>query len=126
MNTTFDKNWLIRTFTEKLAMGDTNPIVMECVRHSNRMVVITPIFRDGFLIDVVETDMTFPKVRKPIPFPKSIQDMKNLFHRGKEGLEDFFYDIGLLGESQVVYVGKDKRGHEIWETVDTDTWKRVI
>ena len=107
-------------------MGDTNPIVMECVRDENRKVIITPIFKNGFLGDVIETEISLKKDKKPFSFPRSIQDAKNLFYKGKESLEGFFYDIGLLGADLETYLGKDEDGNEIWEISETETWRRVI
>lgn len=127
MNTSFvDKNWLIKTFTDKLAMGDTNPIVLRSERDENRMLVVTPIFKNGFLIDVIETEISSKEDKKPISIPRSIKEAKNLFFRGKEGLESFFYDIGLLGEDLETYLGRDENGNEIWESSKTETWRRVI
>ena len=127
LNTSFtDRNWLIKTFTDKLAMGDTNPIVLQSERDENRMLVVAPIFKNGFLIDVIETEISSKEDKKPISFPRSIKEAKNLFYRGKESLESFFYDIGLLGEDLETYLGKDENGNEIWESSKTETWRRVI
>lgn len=127
MNTNFtNQNWLIKTFTDKLAMGDTNPIVMQNDKDNNRYIVITPIFKNGFLVDVIETEFAYKEDEKPFVFPRNLHDVKNLFHRGKERLEDFFCYIGIAGDYQEVYLGKDKNGDEIWEIVSYDTWKRVI
>ena len=127
LNTSFvDKNWLIKTFTDKLSVGDTNPIVLRSERNENRMLVVTPIFKNGFLIDVIETEISSKEDKKPFSFPRSIQDAKNLFYKGKESLETFFYDIGLLGEDLETYLGKDENGNEIWESSKTETWRRVI
>lgn len=133
MNTSFiNKNWLIKTFTDKLDMGDTNPIVMECVRDENRLLVVTPIFKNGFLIEVIETEMTVKQDKQSFSFsfPRSIQDTKtktkNLFYRGKENLENFFYDIGILGGDLETYLGRDEDGNEIWEISETEEWRRII
>ena len=127
LNTSFvDKNWLIKTFTDKLSVRDTNPIVMKSERDENRMLVVTPIFKNGFLIDVIETEMTMKQDKKPISFPRSIKEAKNLFYKGKESLEGFFYDIGLLGADLETYLGRDENGNEIWESSKTETWERVI
>ena len=127
LNTSFtDRNWLIKTFTDKLAMGDTNPIVLQSERDENRMLVVTPIFKNGFLVDVIETEISSKEDKKPFSFPRSIKEAKNLFYRGKESLETFFYDIGLLGEDLETYLGKDENGNEIWESSKTETWRRVI
>lgn len=127
MNTSFiDKNWLIKTFTDKLAIGDTNPIVMKCVRDENRLLVVTPIFKNGFLVDVIETEMTIKQNRRLFSFPRSIQDAKNLFYKEKENLENFFYDIGILGGDLETYLGRDEDGNEIWEISETEEWRRII
>lgn len=127
MHTSFDINWIVRTFSEKIRQGDTNPIIMQNEKDNNRMIIITPIFKNNFLIDVNETEIIF-KDKKSISLqlPRNIKDIKNLFHKGKECLENFFYDIGILGETQELYIGRDENGNDLFEIIEYEDWRRVI
>lgn len=101
MNTSFaERNYLIKTFTEKLKRGDHNPLVLQSEKDNHKFMVITPIFKDGFLVDTIETEFGFKK--EPLTFPKNVNEIvpatKDLFHRGKDRLEKFFCDIGIADD----------------------------
>lgn len=101
MNTSFaERNWLIKTFSDKLKKGDKNPLVLQNEKDKTKFMVITPVFENGFLVDTIETGFSYKK--EPLTFPKNVNKIvptyKELFHRGKNRLEKFFCDIGIAEE----------------------------
>lgn len=101
LNSSFaEKNWLIKTFSEKFKKGDHNPLILQSGKDNHKFMVITPVFKNGFLVDTIETEFEYEK--EPLAFPKNVNEIvpisKDLFHRGKNRLEKFFCDIGIADE----------------------------
>lgn len=101
LNSSFaEKNFLIKTFSEKFKKGDHNPLVLQSEKDKTKFMVVTPIFENGFLVDTIETEFSFKK--DSLTFPKNVNEIvplsKDLFHRGKDRLEKFFCDIGIADE----------------------------
>lgn len=131
MFTTFDYDYIIRVFSEKIRKGDSNPIVFQSERDKNRFVIVTPVFnKNKFLVDTIETEISIKE--ENIQLPKNIREViptcNKILNRGKDMFRKFMYDLDIFSDNiegpRGTFLGVDDEGYEVWSV--SECWKRVI